>query len=97
MKMGPPIIAVTIPIWSVDPTMMNAAMSQMIIMHAPRSADAGSSMRLSEPTKMRAMCGDTSPTNPMMPVKLTIPAAMREMMTRQSMRTLSTLIPRDFA
>ncbi len=55
MKMGPPIIAVTIPIWSVDPTMMNAAMSQMIIMQAPSRADAGSRMRLSDPTKMRAM------------------------------------------
>ena len=72
-------------------------MSQISIIQAPRSAAAGMRIRLSDPTNMRAMWGDTNPMNPMTPVKLTMPAATRDMMRRQIMRTLSTFIPSDLA
>ena len=60
----------------------------------PRKADAGSITRWSGPTKSRAMCGMTSPTNPMRPVKETTEAIMMEPIRKMRALSLAVLIPR---
>ena len=46
---------------------------------------------------MRAMCGHTSPTNPIRPVKLTIPAVSMETMNRDASLRRLALIPMERA
>ena len=66
--------------------------------NAPPTAMApGMTKRLSDPTTSLTMCGTISPTNPMIPAKLMMDAAMNESTIRQTMRILSLSRPRDFA
>ncbi len=90
-------MAVTTPICRVAPMIRYPTMSHSSIITAPVTAAAGMSMRLSGPTSILAMWGDTRPMNPMTPVKLTMPAATRDMSARQRMRMASTSMPRDLA
>ena len=65
--------------------------------NAPNAAEAGMRNLLSDPMNMRAMCGHTNPTNPIVPVKLTIAAVANDTMSRETMRILSESTPRDLA
>ncbi len=74
-----------------------AIISATITNIAPKAADAGIRKRLSAPMNMRAMCGHTRPTNPMVPVKLTMAAVANDTMRRDAILILSESTPRDFA
>jgi hypothetical protein len=96
-KNGPPIIAVTIPMGRVEEVTVFATISANTIKDAPIDAEAGIRYLLSDPTKMRAIWGETSPINAMIPVKLTTPAATMEMVINIKILMRSTLTPRLFA
>ena len=53
--------------------------------------------RWSSPTMALAMCGATSPTNPMVPTNATAAAVIAEMSTKVRTRTEATLTPRACA
>lgn len=96
-KTGPPMTAVTIPIGRSKLTTRCATMSANSMRAAPMRADAGTRCLLSEPMSSLAMCGATRPTNPIIPVKLTIPAARSDTIISVAMRTLLTSTPRLLA
>ena len=64
---------------------------------APVAIDAGIRYLLSDPMIILHMCGHTSPTNPMIPVKLTMDAATRETIRRHSSLRWSAFTPSDLA
>lgn len=69
MKNGTPIIAVIIPTGiSSGEIIVLAIISDDSSMMPPISPEAGMRYLLSTPTRLRAMCGATSPTNPMTPL-----------------------------
>ena len=70
--------AVTTPTCSTDGAMTTLPMtSAATSSRAPNAALAGIRYLLSGPMNMRTMCGATSPTKPMRPVKLTTTAEIR--------------------
>jgi len=70
--------AVTTPTCSMDGAMTTLPMtSAATSSRAPKAALAGIRYLLSGPMNMRTMCGATSPTKPMRPVKLTTTAEIR--------------------
>ncbi|MBO4569149.1 MAG: hypothetical protein J5674_04205 [Candidatus Methanomethylophilaceae archaeon] len=93
-NIGPPMKAVTTPTWSVLGAMTTLPItSDASRRAAPHAADAGIRSLLSDPMKMRAMCGQTSPTNPIRPVKQTTEAATRDVAARHASRNFSTSTP----
>lgn len=52
---------------------------------------------MSDPMNILAICGDTSPMNPIVPVKLTMDAVINDTMTRQITRSFCASTPRDLA
>ena len=72
-------------------------MSETRTRTTPNAADAGMRYLLSEPMNSLTTCGQTRPTNPMIPVKLTMLAATKDTIIKQNMRSLSASTPMDLA
>src|SRR5690606_8452627 len=72
MKKGTPISEVTTPMGKMAPgirVLLTTELADRI--NAPVSKDAGRKNRWSSPISIRAMCGPTSPINPIVPTKAT--------------------------
>ena len=80
---GPPNRAVTTPTDNPVGPRHLATMSLNINIRPPMAAEHGIRYLALEPTSMRAMCGHTNPTKPIVPVKQTAIAVASEMTTRQ--------------
>src|SRR5262245_11296428 len=79
MKNGPPATAVTSRVGiSEGGSAERAIASAMVTMHAPTSADAGSTRRCIGPTSQRAICGAARPTNATRPPNATAAATTIE-------------------
>ncbi len=91
-------MAVTIPTGRITGAIIVlATMSQMSKKAPPKRPAAGIKNLLSPPIIMRHMCGTTRPTNPMVPVKHTMPAVNNDEVINMNIRVRSTLTPRLFA
>ena len=82
---------------SVEGATVFATISANTIKDAPIEAEAGIKYLLSEPIKIRAMWGETSPMKEMIQVKLTTPAATMEIGINIKILIKLTLTPRLFA
>ena len=60
---------------------------------APNAIDPGMRILFFEPTNALAMCGPTKPMNPIVPVKQTIPAVIRETNVMQAILSLEVFTP----
>lgn len=76
---------------------MRPTMSAISIIVTPNAADAGRRNLLSDPMNILATCGETRPTNPIGPVKLTRPAVVRDAMSNPIILNRSASTPRDLA
>ncbi len=97
-NMGPPRNAV------ITPTCITAGimtvlpmMSEVIRSAAPKKAEAGIRYLLSAPMKSLTMCGATSPTKPIRPVKLTMAALIIATTTKHSTLTFPASMPSALA
>ena len=71
-KNGTPTSAVMMPIGKMTPGMIDFETIEVTeSSSAPASTEPGRKKRWSSPRIMRAMCGPTRPTKPMVPTKLT--------------------------
>lgn len=98
MKNGTPTRDVTTPMCretALSRSLQTMAAARSI--SAPQTADIGIRNLWSSPTSMRAMCGPTSPTNPIVPAKLTARAVTAETARSTFLLSRPTSTPRLLA
>src|SRR5690606_38741574 len=94
-KKGTPTSAVMMPMGKTTPGRMDLETTEVAeSSSAPAMIEVGRKKRWSSPTSMRATCGPTSPTKPIVPTKLTGTAASSATISMVSSLMARTLTPK---